>query len=236
MSPALVAANKSAIKRGGAETGRINPYLWVLDGLVSAITKTAYRGPENSSVQLKKYMMRWLKINLRKLGKKYKKYNGVPKVDTKVLGQSLRQEGPNPRVSAADLHFATVQALPGFIQHTLYANDQNADCQSDYYAVKGERCLQREDLMDVEVLRSHHLRNQRSRRISQPSMSTAVQVVRNVNNQIRPVVTNFHRTFANAFCEMQTAELKGCAGRLWCLFDCVDRQRSTANENCLVIL
>ncbi|BHF79727.1 hypothetical protein SprV_0702285000 [Sparganum proliferum] len=164
MSRALVAANKSAINQGDAETGRINPYLWVLDDLVSAITKTAYRKPEKSSVQLKKYMIRWLKANLQKLRKKYTKYNCVSKMDTKAL---------------------------------------------NYYAVKGAHCLQREELMDLEVIRSHHLHNHRGRRISQPDVRSAVQIVRNVDNEIRPVVTNFQRTFTNAFCAMQTAELKG---------------------------
>ncbi|KAL7057316.1 hypothetical protein AAHC03_019074 [Spirometra sp. Aus1] len=216
MSPALVAAYKSAINMGDAETGRINPYLRVLDGLVSSITKTAYRRSEKSSVQLKMYMMRWLKTNLQKLRKKYKKYNGDRKVDTKTLSPSLRREDTSSSESAAKLHYATPQAVPSFIPHILYANDQNAGCQSDYYPVKGSQCLPREELMDLDVIRSHHLHNHRNRRISQPDIGTAVQVAINVENKVRPVVTNFHRTFTNAFCAMLTEELKGYAGRPRC--------------------
>nr|VZI43523.1 unnamed protein product [Spirometra erinaceieuropaei] len=209
MSPALVAAYKSAIKLGDAETGRINPYLWVLDGLVPSITKTAYRRPEKSSVQLKIYMMRWLKTNVQKLRKKYKKYNGDRKVDTKTLSPSLRRGDTSSSESAAKLHYATPQAVPSFIPHILYADDQNAGCQSDYYPVKSSQCLPREDLMDLDVIRSHHLHNHLARRISQPDIGTAVQVVINVENKVRPVVTNLHRAFTNAFCAMLTEELKG---------------------------
>ncbi|KAL7057315.1 hypothetical protein AAHC03_019075 [Spirometra sp. Aus1] len=231
MSSALVAAYKSAITPGDAETKRINPYLWVLDGLVSSITKTAYRRPEKSSVQLKMYMMRWLKTNVQKLRKKYKKYNGDRKVDTKTLSPSLRRVDTSSSESAAKLHYATPQAVPSFIPHILYANDHNAGCQSDYYPVKGSQCLPREDLMDLEVIRSHHLHNHRNRRvscltrtfhplicsyISQPHIGTAVQVAINVENKVRLVVTNLHRTYTNAFCAMRTEELKGYAGRPRC--------------------
>nr|VZI50735.1 unnamed protein product [Spirometra erinaceieuropaei] len=209
MSPAPIAAYKDATNQDDAETERINPYLWVLDGLVSSITKTAYRKPEKSSIQLRIYMMRWLKTNLQKLRKKYKKYNGDRKGDTKTLSPSLRSGDPSSSGSAAKLHYATPQAVPNFIPHTLYANEQNAGCQSDFFPVKGSRCFQREDLMDLDVIRSHHLHNHLARRISQPHIGTAVQVSINVENKVRPVVTNFHRTFTNAFCTMQTDDLNG---------------------------
>nr|VZI38901.1 unnamed protein product [Spirometra erinaceieuropaei] len=128
MSSALVAAYKSAI----------NP-----DGLVPSITKTAYRRPEKSSVQLKIYMMRWLKTNVQKLRKKYKKYNGDRKVDTKTLSPSLRREDTSSSESAAKLHYATPQAVPSFIPHILYANDQNAGCQSARYSHSSASCHKR---------------------------------------------------------------------------------------------
>ncbi|VDN38044.1 unnamed protein product [Dibothriocephalus latus] len=168
-----------------------------MDGLISAITKTAYRGPERSNVMLKKYMTRWLKANLNKLSKKYRR--------------SSKWEDPSvSKVAAAKLSFATAQAVPKFIPHYLYAaNGPDADRQSDYYPVKGSRCLQREELADLNLLRLHRLQMTSSSCISLAEAGTSVQVAVNVHNMIRPVVTNYHRAFANGFCCMQTAEFNG---------------------------
>ncbi|VDN09483.1 unnamed protein product [Dibothriocephalus latus] len=133
MSPASVNVTMSSTNNDDdAETGRINPYLWVLDCLISAITKAAYRGPERSKLMLKKCMMRWLKANLSKLHKKYRRCNTAIKEEAKTPRRSSERENPPAlKVAAENLHFAMPQRVPKFIPHYTYAaNGPEADRQS----------------------------------------------------------------------------------------------------------
>ncbi|VDK51205.1 unnamed protein product, partial [Dibothriocephalus latus] len=206
------ATTMSRIKKDDGETSRINPYLWVLDGLVSAIAKTACRGSELSNVMLKKYMTRWLKANLKKLYKKYRRFGADKNEKTKTISRGIQrwEDQPASRMAATELHFAKAQPAPTFIPHHLYAaNGPDADRQPDYYLVKGSWCLQREELADLQLLRLHRLQTTRSSCISQAEVGTAVQVGLNAENKIRPVLTRFHRGFTNDFCVMQTDSLNG---------------------------